>query len=183
MTHSCVTWLIDTWHDSIIRDMTQSYVTWLIHTWHDSSIRDMTYWHMPYHQRKHGTAGVGRFFVFQRSQMLCAAACCSVLQCDAVHYSMLQFAAACCSVLPCVTVCCSFWHCLVCLLRMHTVTPLRRFIKSNLVCNTLQHTATHCIRLQHTATHCNTLIKSNLHCNTLKHTTTHCNTLQHTHRI
>jgi len=39
-----------------------------------------------------------------------------------------------------------------------------------IVCNTLQHTATHCNTLQHTATHCNTL----------QHTATHCDTLQHT---
>ena len=57
------------------------------------------------------------------------------------------------------------------------------------VCNTLQHTATHCNTLQHTATHCNTL----QHTATghtrektyrektyrrMQHTTTHCNTLQ-----
>jgi len=45
-----------------------------------------------------------------------------------------------------------------------------------LLCNMLQHTATHsCNTLQHTATHCN------VHCNTLvQHTATHCDTPQHT---
>jgi len=43
-----------------------------------------------------------------------------------------------------------------------------------LVCNTLQHTASHCNTLQHT--------KSATHCNTLQHTesATHRNALQHT---
>jgi len=36
-----------------------------------------------------------------------------------------------------------------------------------LLCNTLQHTATHCNTLPHAATHCNTL----------QHTATHCNSV------
>jgi len=47
-------------------------------------------------------------------------------------------------------------------------------------CNTLQHTATHCISLQHTATHCNALQHTATHCNTLQRTASHCNILQHT---
>jgi len=59
-----------------------------------------------------------------------------------------------------------------------------------LLCQTLQHTATHCNTLQHTATYCNTLQHTAIHCNTLPHTethyhalhhtTTHCHTLKHT---
>ena len=35
------TWLIASWHDSSICDMTDSYVAWLIHMWHDSFICDI----------------------------------------------------------------------------------------------------------------------------------------------
>ena len=73
------------------------------------------------------------------------------------------------------------------------------------MCNTLQHTATHCKTLQHIcntlqhakiycntfatlcntlqhtiASSCSTLQHTATHCNTLQHTATHCNTLQHT---
>ena len=50
-------------------------------------------------------------------------------------------------------------------------------IVSLVLCNTLQHTATHCNTLQHTATHCNTLQHTATHCNTPQHIATHCNTL------
>jgi len=58
MTHSHVTWLIHTWHDSftflgslaqllsctnLICVMTHTFVTWLVHMWHDSFICDMTH--------------------------------------------------------------------------------------------------------------------------------------------
>ena len=41
--------------------------------------------------------------------LLCAAACCSVLQRVAVCCNVLQCVAVCCSVLQCVTVCCSVY--------------------------------------------------------------------------
>jgi len=57
MTHSYRTWLIHMGHDSFIWDMSHSYVTWLIHKWHDSFMCDMTHsnalrlihmWHDPF---------------------------------------------------------------------------------------------------------------------------------------
>ena len=64
------------------------------------------------------------------------------------------------------------------------------FLEGARLCNTLQHTATHC-NTQHSATtwdtcffegttHCNTLQQTAKNCNTLQNTATHCNTLQHT---
>jgi len=131
----------------------------------------------------------------------CDAVCCSVLQCVAVCCSVLQYGAVCCSVSQCVAV----------------MLPLRNLRQSRngshsqntaTLCNTLQHTATHCnnhdthnnsfVRiwdlftkailhselsscstLQHTATHCNTLQHNAQHCTTLHHST-YCTTLQHT---
>ena len=49
------------------------------------------------------------------------------------------------------------------------ILQCKNTLKNQHMCNTLQHTATHCIILQHTATHCNTL----------QHTATHCNTLHY----
>ena len=43
----------------------------------------------------------------------------------------------------------------------------------------MRHVA-HCNTLQHTATHCLSQVWNNASCRTLQHTATHCNTLQHT---
>ena len=51
-------------------------------------------------------------------------------------------------------------------------------VSFHIVCNTLQHTATHCNTLQHAVTHCNTPQHTAAHCETLEHNATHCNTLQ-----
>ena len=63
---------------------------------------------------------------------------------------------------------------------LHSVVRHSKCVTYILLCNTLQHTATHCNTLQHTATHCSTLQHTETHCSTLQHTATHCNTLQHT---
>ena len=44
----------------------------------------------------------------------CVVVCCSVLQCDAMSYGVLQRVAACCSVLQCVVVCCGVQCVAVC---------------------------------------------------------------------
>jgi len=93
------------------------------------------------------------------------------------------------------------------------IYELQHTYRTNMHCNTLQHTATHCNTLQHTATHykvseqaesseatgkhtaihyntlqhttarCSTLHHSAPHCNMMQHTVTHCNTLQHSNTL
>jgi len=48
--------------------------------------------------------------------------------------------------------------------------------QSSLLCNNVQHIATHCNTLQHTVTLCNTLQHAATRYNTLQHTATRCNT-------
>jgi len=72
----------------------------------------------------------------------------------------------------------------------HNTTTIACSPSPHLLCNTLQHTATHCNTLQHTATHCNTLpplshaqpryLSSATHCSILQNPVTYCNTPQHT---
>ena len=75
----------------------------------------------------------------------------------------------------------TFWITILCNTLQHSATH----------CNTLQHTATrrkaassvlnqHTATLQHTATHYNALHHTAAECNTLQHTAAECNTLQHT---
>jgi len=40
MTHSYVIWLIPTWRDSVIRDVTRLYVMWLVRICHDAFMSD-----------------------------------------------------------------------------------------------------------------------------------------------
>jgi len=41
MMRLCVIWLVNTWHDSFLRDMTRLYGTWLVFMGHDSFLWDM----------------------------------------------------------------------------------------------------------------------------------------------
>ena len=120
--------------------------------------------------------------------------CCSVLQCVAVCYSVLQCyynnlhtfsffhisrvicmseSVLCHSVLQCVAVCCGVLQCIaVCwghMLNVYTLSLSFTSVVSYGFIRTLQLTVTHCNSLQFTAGHYNTL----------HHTATHCNTLQH----
>ena len=78
----------------------------------------------------------------------------------------------------------TFWITILCNTLQHTAThcthcnALQRAGRRHQVCltNTLQH----CNTLQHTTTHFITLQQSATHCNTLQQSATHCNTLQHT---
>ena len=85
-----------------------------------------------------------------KSEYVCTATHCNMLQHTATHCNSLQ----------------------------HTATHCNSLQLSATHSHTLQHTATHYNTLQHTATYCNSLQLSATHCNTLQHTATHCNTLQ-----
>jgi len=117
---NCETWLIDMWQDSFICDMAHSCFAWLIHIWHEPYICDMTRRHVANHIWKshitYGwvvlhmhTATLARVLLL--SVLLCVAMCCSVLLCVAVCCCVLLCVAVCCCVLHYVAVYCSLLQC------------------------------------------------------------------------
>ena len=196
MSHSCVSWFVH------MCDMTPSCVTSLIHVWRALFIWYTWHWRIymwyaafmfviyyTWHWRIHIWHASFMFdiCIYVTLTNLFILACLihvwHMYICDSDEF-----------IYSCVPYSC--WHD-----SCTRVTRLIHMISSivmSRVCNTLQHTATHCNTLHalqhsaHTATHCNTvhaLQHTATHCtqrNTLQHsahTATHCNTqhtLQHT---
>jgi len=102
----------------------------------------------------------------------------SVLQCVAVRCSVLQCVAVCCSALQCVAVCCSAFsngsrHSHMSINDGETFSKETFFLvicAALRLCNTLQHTATHCTALQHTVAVCcrvlRDILSSHMRCST-----------------
>ena len=200
LTNSYVTCLIHVCHDSCI------CVTWLRHAWQASFMCDVPYSYgirdtdgyicgMPHSCLSYITRDTDEFIYGTPHSCLTYV--------YMWHWRICLFLRALFMFDICIYVTLTNSYILACLIHVWhdsctRVTRLIHMISSivmSRVCNTLQHTATHCNTLHalqhsaHTATHCNTVhtlqhtATHSTHCNTLQHsahTATHCNTSQHT---
>jgi len=105
----------------------------------------------------------------------CVAVCGSVLQCVTVCYSAVQFVvvycsvlqrvSVCYSVLQCVAVCCSVLQCVTTgsqtiLFMKEVFSRIETRLSGEAHCDTLQHTATHCMSPHHTAIYMHIFVMS-----------------------